>query len=263
MVAEIIPAIIPKDFAELEVKIKLVEPYVKTVQLDVMDGVFVNNVTWPFDLAQGKLSIRELNNLKTDIFLEAHLMTAEPEKAAAEWLASKVGRIIIHYEAATVPSCHSGLDQACPVLDTGESKFNKNGLDSDFRQNDNKRETKSKIFNLIEKTHSANKEFGVALNLGTPIEVLDDFIDKIDLVLLMSVPPGQSGQKFDERVVPKIIALRQKYPDVKIEVDGGVNPQNIAKLIEAGANLLVMGSAIWESENPAKVINQLKEVAKK
>ncbi|TSC53567.1 MAG: ribulose-phosphate 3-epimerase [Parcubacteria group bacterium LiPW_39] len=215
---EIIPAIIAKDFEDLKNKIKLVEPYVKTVQLDIMDGVFVPNITWrnPADLA----------NLETPLFLEAHLMIANPHQFLNEWFKSKVERIILHWEAIQI---------------------------SDFRL---------RISDLIQEMHKKNKEFGLALNLETQISVLDDFIDKIDLVLLMSVNPGFAGQEFQESVIPKIAALRQEYPDVKIGVDGGINLQNVKKLVEAGADFLAVGSAIFEAENPAKVINQLKEAVR-
>ncbi len=213
---EIIPAIIAKDFEDLEKKIKLVEPYVQTVQLDVMDGIFIPNKTWN--------KPRELEKLKTNLFLEAHLMVAEPERVTDEWLASKVKRIILHWEA---------------IKEIFNLQFS--------------------IYNLIEQIHNGGKEFGVALNLETPISVLDNFINYIDMVLMMSVKPGRGGQEFEESVIPKIIALRQKYPSVKIEVDGGIDLENIKKLAEAGANFLAVGSAIFESKNIGRTIEELKQ----
>ena len=242
---EIIPAIIAKEFKELEEKIKLVEPYIKTVQLDVMDGIFVPEKTWPYfvdgqkeeslDYARDKkTSIDEINSLKTDIFLEAHLMIDAPHRVLNEWLGSKVKRIILHWEALEKVHNHELLPY-------------KTQIGPGFP-----------VSNLAEEIHKNNKEFGVALNLETPISVLDNFIKYLDMVLLMSVPPGQAGQEFQEAVIPKIIALRQKYPDVKIAVDGGVSPQNISKLVEAGADFLAVGSAIFASGNPAAALEELK-----
>lgn len=228
--AEIIPVIIPKDFTELQVKIKLVEPHAKTVQLDVVDGIFVANKTWPYsdgkeeplDYARGKkISVSDLDKLDTDIFLEAHLMVADPHRVLNEWLSSQVKRVILHWEA---------LEKA------GED---------------------SSLGSLAEEVHKRGKEFGVALNIETPISVLDNFISYIDVVLLMSVKTGWGGQKFDERVIPKIVALRQKYPDVKIEVDGGVNADNIAGIVEAGADFLAVGSAIFNSSDVGEAIKNL------
>ncbi len=237
---EIIPAVIAQDFAGLREKIKLVEPHVKTVQLDIMDGIFVANTTWPFDssrdagFAQGKPSLSELEKIETSLDFEAHLMIDAPQRVLNEWLGSKIKRVILHWEALEKIHNHELLPYQTQI---------KVGFP---------------VSNLAEETHKRGKELGVALNLETPVAVLDNFMSYIDLVLLMSVPPGQSGQKFDERVVPKIIALRQKYPDVKIEVDGGLNAVNIAKVVEAGADFLVVGSAIFDKNSVGEVISELK-----
>ena len=228
---EIIPVIIPKTFQELQEKVKLIEPYVKTAQIDVVDGIFVSNTTWPFDssrnsgLAQGKPSVKDLDTLETNLELEAHLMIESPHRVLNEWLASRVKRIILHWEAI--------------------DKISKDQFS---------------ISDLIQETHKHNKEFGVALNLETPVSVLDNFVNDIDRALIMSVKTGWGGQEFDESATAKIIALRQKYPDVKIEVDGGVNQQNILKLARAGVDFLVMGSAIFGSENPAEAIKELNKL---
>ena len=257
---EIIPAIIAKDFEDLKNKIKLVEPYVKTVQLDIMDGVFVANKTWN--------KPEELASLETNLFLEVHLMVAEPEKVTDGWLASKVSRVIVHYEAIGVSVCHSresGNPELWipPYQVRGKLSQARNDKKEKSRNgNDIEREADIKIKDFAKKVKKFNKEFGIALNPETPIGVLDDFVGQLDLVLLMSVNPGFAGQPFQESVIPKIAALRQKYPDVKIGVDGGINLQNVKKLVEAGADFLAVGSAIFESENPAKVINQLKEAVR-
>jgi ribulose-phosphate 3-epimerase len=117
------------------------------------------------------------------------------------------------------------------------------------------------VIDLAEEAHRHNKELGIAINPETPVSILDSFINDIDLVLLMAVNPGKAGQVFQEKVIPKISALRQKYPDVKIEIDGGVNPQNAKKLAQAGANILVAGSSVFESANIEEAINQLKKAA--
>lgn len=219
---EIVPAIIAKDFKELEAKIRLVEPFVKTVQIDVMDGVFVSGVTWPFDSPRS--SVEELAGLNSGLALEVHLMTAAPQRLADEWLASRADSLIWHWET---------------FGPAAESEFS--------------------VSRLAGEAHQRGKKIGVALNMETPLSVLDDFIKEIDFVLLMSVPPGRAGRRFDERVLAKISALRQKYPDVKIEVDGGVNSSNILKLAGAGADFLAMGSAIFGEADPGKAIKKVHE----
>ena len=206
---QIIPAVIVKSFDELVARLKSVEPYVEAVQLDIMDGILVPNKTW------GESA--DLEKLKTNLFLEAHLMVAEPAKAVGEWLESKVGRIIVHWEAI------------------------------------------NNFSDLMEKTHQADKEFGVALNPETPIEALEPYINNLDLVLLMSVNPGFAGQEFKKAVLEKIKALRQKYPTVKIGVDGGINLDNAKEVIAAGANYLAVGSAIFSSSNAGESIKSFKK----
>jgi ribulose-phosphate 3-epimerase len=165
--------------------------------------------------------LRDLDTLETGLFLEAHLMVVEPEKTASEWAASPVKRIIFHWEAL-----------------------------GDF---------KSQISNIAQVVYGSGKQLGVALNPETPLEVLDHFVGKIDFVLLMSVNPGSAGQKMIENVIHKVAALRQKYPDVKIEVDGGINFENAKRLAQAGADFLAVGSTIFESENNIETINKLKQ----
>jgi len=249
---EVIPAIIAKDFEDLKNKLKLVEPYVQTVQLDIMDGVFVPNKTWPFANAQGEPSVGELSNLETNLFLEVHLMVQKLEEFLGQWLVSKVGRLIVHWEAVGAPNVI-----ASPAL-AGRS----NPTDSGDRTGLLRRYASRndiQVYNFIEESHRNSKEFSIALNLETPISVLDNFVSEIDSVLLMSVEPGLAGQEFQEGVIPKIIALRQKYPSVKIGVDGGVNLQNAKRLKDAGADFLAVGSAIFGSDDIGREIKDLKD----
>lgn len=105
---------------------------------------------------------------------------------------------------------------------------------------------------------------GVALNPHTPINVLEDIIQDIDLVCIMSVNPGFGGQSFIENTYQKVATLRtlieQRNCNAQIEIDGGVNASNAKKLIDAGADILVAGSFVFKSDNPAATIHQLKEI---
>lgn len=107
---------------------------------------------------------------------------------------------------------------------------------------------------------------GVAINPHTPVILLDDMLEEIELVLIMSVNPGFGGQKFIPQTYKKIRELRAmcqlRNPQLYIEVDGGVDASNSAELVEAGANVLVAGSSVFSATNPAMAIKELKHVTR-
>ena len=100
---------------------------------------------------------------------------------------------------------------------------------------------------------------GIALNPSTSEDAIKSFINFVDLILVMSVEPGYCGQKFDELSIERVRNYKKLYPDKIIEVDGGVSPSNSKALIDAGADLLVAGSAIFKANNPVEVIHRMKE----
>ena len=120
------------------------------------------------------------------------------------------------------------------------------------------------LHRTIQAIKSENMKAGVALNPHTNISVLDDIINDVDLVCLMSVNPGFGGQSFIENTYNKIKALKdlikRKGASAKIEIDGGVTSSNAKKLIEYGADVLVAGSYIFKNENPTKTIDELKKL---
>lgn len=122
--------------------------------------------------------------------------------------------------------------------------------------------------NHLNRTINRIKELGckagVVLNPATPISVLDDILEEVDFVLLMSVNPGFGGQKFIEKTIDKVVKLKQmivaKGLNTLIEIDGGVNVLNAVKLKNAGANILVAGNFVFSSENPITTIKELKNI---
>ncbi|MBO7224346.1 MAG: ribulose-phosphate 3-epimerase [Bacteroidales bacterium] len=154
--------------------------------------------------------------------LDVHLMIVEPDKFFEDYKNCGADIITVHYEA-------------CTHLHRSLSKIRQLGMKA-----------------------------GVVLNPHTPICVLEDIIDMCDLVLLMSVNPGFGGQSFIENTYNKIKTLKQlierKNPNCLIEIDGGVNTSNYKKLIEAGADVLVAGNAVFASENPIETIKKLKTI---
>lgn len=154
--------------------------------------------------------------------LDVHLMIVEPDKFFEDYKNCGADIITIHYEA-------------CTHLHRSLSKIRQLGMKA-----------------------------GVVLNPHTPICVLEDIIEMCDLVLLMSVNPGFGGQSFIENTYNKIKTLKQlierKNPNCLIEVDGGVNTENYKKLVEAGADVLVAGNAVFAAENPIETIKKLKTI---
>jgi ribulose-phosphate 3-epimerase len=116
----------------------------------------------------------------------------------------------------------------------------------------------------LHRTIQSIKDFGkkaaVAINPHTPISVLEDIISELDMVLIMSVNPGFSGQKFIENTYKKILKLRQLDQEILIQVDGGVTLQNSAKLFNCGANILVAGNTVFSSKDPKSTISSLKKI---
>jgi len=113
---------------------------------------------------------------------------------------------------------------------------------------------------VIRKIKEAGMKAGVGLKPGTPVEVVVPYIEHVDLVLIMTVEPGFGGQKFMENMMSKVKFLRSAYKNLDIEVDGGVGPNSsIEQCAEAGANLIVSGTAITGSSNPKEVISQLRK----
>lgn len=102
----------------------------------------------------------------------------------------------------------------------------------------------------------------LAVKPNTPIDAVYPYLDKLSMVLVMTVEPGFGGQSFMESTMPKIKALRAKCPDIDIQVDGGINAETVKIAGEAGANVFVAGSAVFKSDNPAAAIQLLKENAK-
>ena len=154
--------------------------------------------------------------------LDVHLMIVEPDKFFEDYKNCGADIITVHYEA-------------CTHLHRSLSKIRQLGMKA-----------------------------GVVLNPHTPVCVLEDIIEMCDLVLLMSVNPGFGGQSFIENTYNKIKTLKQlierKQVNCLIEVDGGVNTANYKKLIEAGADVLVAGNAVFAAENPTETIKQLKTI---
>jgi len=152
--------------------------------------------------------------------LDVHLMIVDPDRYLAEFKQAGAAVITVHFEACT------------------------------------------HLHRTVQAIKALGCKAGVAINPHTPVSVLEDILDDLDLVLVMSVNPGFGGQKFIENSVQKVQKIRTMAsslnPTLLIEVDGGVGSENIAKLVAAGADVLVAGNAVFAAENPELMIQKLK-----
>lgn len=157
----------------------------------------------------------------TDLFLEAHLMISEPEKYIEAFYKAGAKRIIIHSEA---------LYDFPGILDA----IRKLGIES-----------------------------GISIKPKTPFEVISPYLDKVDLILFMTVEPGFGGQSFMTDMLPKIKqgaeAVKASGLTIAIEVDGGIGLKTAPLVKEAGANVLVAGTALFGQPDPAEIISQLRQ----
>ena len=124
-------------------------------------------------------------------------------------------------------------------------------------------ECESNINETINKILECGCKAALAVKPATPVEAVYPYIDKLSMVLVMTVEPGFGGQSCMENMMPKIERLRADFPDIDIQVDGGVNAETIKACAKAGANVFVAGSAVFKSENPQETIALLKNNAKK
>jgi ribulose-phosphate 3-epimerase len=123
------------------------------------------------------------------------------------------------------------------------------------------------LHRTLQQIRATGAKAGVALNPHTPVRVLEDVLENLDLVCLMSVNPGFGGQKFIYQTIPKVRALRamleeRNLDNVLIEIDGGVGLHNAEALLQAGANVLVAGSSVFGTKNPTQTIQKFKNLVK-
>ena len=208
------PSLLSADFGHLADDIEMLnESNCDWFHLDVMDGVFVPNISFGFPVMEAmKQHARKP--------LDVHLMIERPEKFIPE--VQRLGALVMNVHQEACVHLHRVLQQ---IRHTGMMA-------------------------------------GVTLNPSTPVCMVEDVLEEADLVMLMSVNPGFAGQRFIEHTYEKVERLREmidrRHLPTLIEVDGGVCRENAARLYEAGADVLVAGSAVFRAQNPVEEVDILK-----
>lgn len=206
------PSILSADFARLGEELRRLETSgADWVHVDVMDGMFVPNLTLGPPVIQ---ALRKHSKLPFDV----HLMIEQPDRYLADFRDAGADVLTVHAEA-------------CPHLHRTLSEIRRLGCKA-----------------------------GVSLNPSTPVSVIEDVLDDLDLVLVMSVNPGFGGQSFIPNSLKKLAQAKALIADrpIYLEVDGGVSSKNIAEVRAAGANVIVAGSAVFKSEDIPATIRALK-----
>lgn len=209
----IAPSILAADFGYLMRDIKAVEGHADYLHIDVMDGHYVNNISFGIPVIQ---SIRKY----TDMKFYTHLMITDPEKYIKAFADCGSDNITFHIECTDDPDA------------------------------------------LIVSIRDLGVSVGISVHPDTPIEKVFPYIDKVDLILIMTVYPGFGGQGYLPSSNERIMKLRKEIDsrgsNTIISVDGGVGMNNIKEIYEAGARLFVAGSSVFGAEDPSKAVEDLK-----
>jgi ribulose-phosphate 3-epimerase len=217
----IVPSVVPADLSAIEAAAGR-SVYANALHIDIVDGDFAHPPTWPASLSEIS-AIESLVTHSKRMRFTAHLMVRNPLAFGEALARAGVHSIIGHREAFAAPS--EATAALAAWKDAGAS------------------------------------EVGIALKIDTPLSALEG-IEGYDAVQLMSIDQiGQQGEPFDDRILSRVEEFHAEHPDTLVAIDGGVSEANIEALVRAGANRLVVGHVLSESDNPERVFSDMLERA--
>jgi ribulose-phosphate 3-epimerase len=219
---DVIPAIIPSDYAHLAASVARVRGVVGRVQIDIIDGKYAPQPSWPFNGKDADAYARIVNQEEglpgwQDFDFEIDLMVQHPEAVVEEWIAAGADTLIVHIESA------------------------------------------QDIEPIYEQTVQTGTHLALALKPNTPIEVIEPWADRIQFVQCMGNDRiGYHGVALDPLVVTKIAGIRSQFPELGIGVDIGVTFETAHQLVAAGATRLASGSTIFNAVDIAEAVARLR-----
>ena len=237
---EIIPAIMASSYEDLAEKVAAVIGIAKIVQIDAMDGKFVDGKSWPYIKSEDKDFIKIIKQDEglpewQDFDFEIDLMIRDVENEASKWIAAGASRLVIHYKSEPEEIIKRTLR---------DSKEKGVEVILDF-------ELDMEIEEIIKILHNFEKD--VVDGEISPIELDGIQIMGIDRI-------GVQGEKFDHKVLSYVREIHKEFPDLCISVDGGVKPEYARPLADMGATRLVVGSAIYEAGSPRDAYEHFRSV---
>lgn len=206
----IIPAILEKDFKSILKKVELIKDVAKTIQIDVLDNTLINEKTFT--------DLNKLKNINPKIEIIIHLMVDNPKKYIKKL--------------------------------NGSFIFNKGKLSNVSTLITQLTNDGNKITEFLETSKKLGYKTGISINADQDISLLKPFLDKTDIIQFMGVTPGKQGNEFLPEVINKIIDFKNRYPGVETLIDGGISGENFKLAVETGVDKIVIGSSIFNSENP-------------
>jgi len=225
----ILPSILVRTKAEIEEKLRLLTGLADIVQIDIVDGILASPPTWPYAVDGGVLApdwdIHEMGEFRFEI----DLMVREPKEAISAFLHAGAGKLVVHLESTS---------DVTGVINELEERY---GRDKEFSP---------ELLSLA-----------LSVSLDTDVALLEPHLARIDYVQFMGIARiGQQGIPFDERVLTKIASFKKMHPDIPVQVDGGVSLETAPKLLAVGAERLVVGSALWKSEDVPHTLHMFNEL---